>query len=360
MPEHIPLLARDVSFGRVGLAQVSVLMKNLSVMLRSGIPILEALTIAGDATTGTLKHVLQRVERAVESGRPLSEALREHPRVFSGLVVNAVFTGEKAGRLPENLETLADELEKDRALIAKVRGALVYPSIVVAGALALGLGVSLFVLPKITPLFEGLAIDLPWATRRLIDFSKFVQRSGTTLVMSLFGAAAFLYWVTRQHFSKPLTHALLLRLPIVGRLVRQANLARFCRSLSVLLKSGVNIDEAIVICQGTLGNYYYGRALALVARRVQTGDPLSAGLNDHAALFPLLATRMIAVGEQSGQLEETLLYLATYYEVEVDNSTKSLSTAIEPALLICIGLVVAFLALSIITPIYSITGNVQR
>jgi type II secretory pathway component PulF len=354
------ILELDVSLFGVSLAEKALFAKHLAVMLRSGMPITEALGISVDSAQGELKKVLEGVRLSIQAGHSLSDSFANYPKVFSHLFVNVTRAGESSGTLVENLENIAEELKKEKELVAKIKGALLYPIIVLAATFALGMVLSFVVLPKITPLFEGLKIDLPITTRALIWFSDVIQNYGFYLFWGIVAFVIFIAWLVRREFSKPVTHWLLLHTPILRDLVRNANLARFSRTLGMLLKSGVNIDEALDITKATMGNYYFRAALAGVADRVGKGVKLAEGLEESPDLFPKLLTRMIHVGEESGKFVDTLFYLADLYEAEVDTSTKSLSTAMEPVLLIFIGLVVGFLALSIITPIYDVTGNIRR
>ncbi|MSR76274.1 MAG: type II secretion system F family protein [Candidatus Ryanbacteria bacterium] len=353
-------LSRHSGGGRsASLATRALFAKHLAVMLKSGLTLTEALQVTRDSSRGAFRGVLTDIMRAVETGRPLSQAFGDHERVFGGLFIEATYAGEKSGTLPENLENIATELEREKELVAKVKGALMYPSVVLVAAFVLAMGVSFFVLPKITPLFESFRVELPFATRALIGFSHFVSDYGYYFFGGMFGLILLLTWMVRQKFSHPFTHLLMLRVPIIGTMIRSANIARFVRTLGMLLKSGVNVDEAIEIARDAMGNYYYKLSLTRVGRDVAKGSKLSESLAQEAHLFPAIVTRMIKVGEESGKFEETLFYLASFYEAEVDTSTKTLSTVLEPLLLLFIGLLVGGLALAIITPIYEITGGIK-
>ncbi|MEK7150811.1 MAG: type II secretion system F family protein [Patescibacteria group bacterium] len=360
MPKHKGALSKELSIGGVGLTDRALFAKHLAVMLKSGVPITEALATAGDAASGKLKNIIHTILAAVESGRPLSAALSDHPKVFSGLFVQATYAGETSGTLVENLENVAIQLEKEKELVTKIRGAMLYPIIILIATSILGLAMAFLVLPKITPLFEGLHTKLPLTTRTLIAFSHYIELHGVQLVVEIILGVFILLWVTRQKFSRPVTNYLTLHTPIINTMVRASNLARFSRTLGTLLKSGIGIGESLEITQKAVGNYYYQRAVGEAALRVSKGEKLAESLSDFEKLFPKIVTRMIKVGEESGKLEDTLFYLADFYEVEVDSSTKTLSTAIEPILLLIIGFIVGGLALSIITPIYEITGNIHR
>ena len=354
------LLELEILIGGVNLTQKAIFAQHLAMMLKSGLPIIEALSIAQDSASGKLKKILRNVLKSVQAGRSLSASFARYPKVFSGLFVNAIYAGEASGTLIENFESIAEQLEKEKELVSKIKGALLYPVVILTVAFVLSLVLAFLVLPKITPLFEGLKIDLPITTRALIWFSYFIQDYGLYLFLGIVAFVIFIVWLVKQKFAKPVTHRILIDTPILKNITRNANLARFCRTLGMLLKSGVNIDEALEVTKGTIGNYYYEHALDKVSQNIRRGTKLSENLSQFESLFPTTLTRMIKVGEESGKFEETLFYLANFYEIKVDSVTKSLSTAIEPILLIIIGLVVGFLALSIITPIYDITGGIRR
>jgi len=350
----------DLDIGRVNLTQKAIFAKNLSVMLKSGLAITEALSIAQSSATGKLKSILGKVLKSVESGSSLSKSFAQYPKVFPGIFISATNAGEASGTLVENLENVSEQLEKEKELVSKIKGAMLYPIVVLIAAFILGMVLAFVVLPKITPLFEGLKIDLPLTTQGLIWFSNFVQDYGVYLFIGIIAFVVLTIWLLRRKFSKPFVHWFLLKTPIIKKISKSTNLARFSRTLAMLLKSGISIDKALGIIKETTGNYYYQKALNRISQDIQKGTKLSDNLALSNKLFPVMLTRMIKVGEESGKFEETLFYLADYYELEVDTATKSLSTAIEPFLLIMIGLVVGFLALSIITPIYDITGGIKR
>ncbi len=353
------LFATEINIGGFNLTQKALFAKNMAVMIKSGLTISESLEITADSMSGSFKKILQQIQTSVAGGNKFSDSLANYPKVFPPLFISAVHAGETSGSLEENLEHAAEQMRKEKELSAKIRGAMMYPIIVLIAALGLGLAISFFVLPQITPLFQGLNVKLPITTRALISFSNFIKDHGFGFFISIISIAGVLTYIIRHRFSHPVTHWLLINIPIIKPLVRNANVARFCRTLGTLLKSGLTLDEAVITTKSTLENYYFQKALSEVSGHLGSGTPLSEHLKKYDNLFPKLVTRMIHVGEQSGRLEESLYYLASFYEEEVDNDAKTMSTAIEPVLLISIGIIVAFLALSIITPIYSITGNIK-
>jgi len=350
----------DLDIGRVSLDQKAIFSKNLSLMLKSGLTINESLRIAQDSTPGKLKRIISKILKSIESGRSLSESFSQYPRVFPSIFISATNAGEESGTLIENLENISRQLEKEKELSSKIKGAMLYPLVILVASFVLGMAMVFLVLPKITPLFEGLKIDLPLTTRALISFSNSVQSHGIFLFSGIIVFVFLVIYFLRMKFSKPFVHWFILRIPIIKKIAKSSNLARFSRTLAMLLKSGVSIDKALSIMKKTTNNYYYKKSLNKISQDIKKGTRLSDNLELFQNLFPIMLVKMIKVGEESGRFEETLFYLADYYELEVDAATKSLSTAIEPFLLVVIGLVVGFLALSIITPIYDITSGIRR
>ncbi len=342
------------------LADLAVLSKHLAVMLKSGMSVTEAMHVVSSASRGGFRRVLMSVGTAVESGRTLEQAMHAHPKSFSPHIVSAVRAGESSGTLVENLENLAVSLEKEREMKAKVLGAMLYPLIVLVAAVVLGLVITFFVLPKITPIFRGLRVELPASTRALLWMTDIIDAHGTILFAGLFiGLITFSILVTRS-FMRPITGGLALMIPVIRRVVVSSHIARFSRTSAMLLKSGLTVDEALQIAETNATNVYYRRAIRRTRDRARGGEPLSQALASYPKLFPPLVTNMIHVGESAGAYENTLTYLAEFYEADVDTATKSLASMVEPLLLLVMGGVVVFLALSIISPIYEITGNLKR
>lgn len=354
------LLKFDISFHKTSLTQKMIFVRYLAVMLESGLTISEALEIALDQSAGHFQKVLKSVLYSVRAGNSLSASLEKFPKEFSTLFVSSVYAGEKSGTLDKNLHSLASQIKKDKELKDKIRSAMVYPIIVVGATFCLGLAMAFLVLPKITPLFKGLDMELPVLTKILISFSALVENHAVLLFLLVISFPIFLYWFFRRSFLHPYTHFAILRFPIIKKIAKYKNLSLVCRNLGTMLGSGLNIDEALSITRKTAANYYYISSLKTVTKKINQGSRLSDNLEKFPDLYPKLTSSMIRVGERSGRLEETLFYLSELYDIEVDNSTKRLTTALEPALLLLIGLLVGGMALSIIIPIYQITGSISK
>ncbi|MDO8560282.1 MAG: type II secretion system F family protein [bacterium] len=347
---------------RVPLLQRMLLAQHLSTLLKAGVSLLEGLRVVQDETRSHgLRKLLERVTVKVSSGTTFSAALEAQGGAFDPLFVSLVRVGESSGTLEENLSYLADELEKRLALHTKVRSALAYPAVVVGVTGVLGAVLAFFVLPKIVPLFTSLKIELPLSTEILLKVAGFSRDHGVLSLVFAVGAIIAFRLLTLRGPLRRQWHWLLLRLPVVGRITRSLNLANACRTLGTLLKSGVPLLEALDITAGTLRNVAYHEEFSALREAASTGTSLAASmaLPSRRKLFPPLTLSLIRVGESSGKLDESLLYLNRFYEREVDNLMKDLTVILEPMLLVFIGLVVAFVAGAIITPIYQISGSLR-
>lgn len=348
-------------FVRVSFVDKLLMTKHLAIMLKSGLTLLDAVrTLADKARTRSLRTVLESIENRIERGDKFSDALEDFPGVFSKFYVNIVMAGEVSGTLEGNLEHMATQFAKDNELRKKVKQALMYPTIVIVAAALIGFFFATFVLPQVADIFSGLKdIQLPWTTRALLALSSFVRSHSLSSFLMLVGIIGFTVWFLRRKFMAPFTHFVLLKTPIIGRIVRLVNLARFSLILGTLLRSGVDILRALEITSQVLDNLYYRKALGAVYLDVQQGMALWESLSAHEDLFPPIVSRMIGVGERAGRLEEVLGYLNEFYDLEVESTMKNLSTILEPVLLIVIGLVALGMAFAILMPIYNYIGAIR-
>lgn len=347
----------EITLGGVSKKDILFFTKNLAIMLRAGLTLYESLDVLRDQVKGKFKTILKEVCAEVNMGHQFSDALLKYPRVFPEIYVNMIAIGEKSGRLEKNLKHLGNQLQKNHELKKKVIGSMIYPGVILTGGLGLGLGIIIFVMPKITKLFKSFKVELPITTRIMIGISDFFQEYSIWAYFGIAVVVIFLIWFLRRKFIRPVTHWIILNVPIFGKISQHMNLAMFCRTLGTLLESGVTIDEGVKICSKTTSNYRYKKFFEHVYERIKAGGNLTSVLKQKEKLFPAIDVQIIQVGEKSGTLSESLEYCSEIHEKEVDAITKNLSTVLEPILLILIGVFVAFLALSIITPIYSITGG---
>jgi len=319
----------------------------------------EALAGLEDQARGKFKQVVHHLLAVVTAGRPLSVGLAKYPQYFSGVYASLVKIGESSGTLEKNLEYLTVQLEKEHDLRGKIKAAMFYPIFILTATMSLGLALAIFVLPRITSLFTSFDVELPFLTRVLLAMANFFQAHGLVFTIGLIATIVFLTWLLRKDFIKPFTHPIILRLPIIGNLSRQINLARFSRTMGTLLKSGMAIDQSLEITAQATENRVYRNITRRLIKEVKKGNTISSSLSN-GKLFPKITVQMMRVGEGTGSLDITYFYLADYYETELDNSAKNMATILEPILLIVIGVVVGAMALAIITPIYKITSELGR
>ncbi|OGG52888.1 hypothetical protein A3H16_03420 [Candidatus Kaiserbacteria bacterium RIFCSPLOWO2_12_FULL_53_8] len=330
--------------------------KRLGMILRSGMPIMEGLQmLGGSVRSRSATYMYGHLIEHVESGQPLSTGLEKFRKIFGEFCINIVRVGESSGTLHENLEYLAEELKKKTALRKKVLGALVYPAIIVVATVGISLVLTVYIFPKITPIFQSFKAQLPLTTRMLIAISDFLIHDGLWLFIGVVATVVcclFLFRIPRFHLS---VDHLLLKLPLFGKLSQYYNLANCSRTLGLLLKSDMGIVSALTIVTKSSRNLAYRIALASVTKEVMKGQKISTQLTKNPKLFPPLFSQMIEVGEQTGNLSSSLMYLSDMYEEEISDLTKNLTTLIEPILMLLMGIIVGFIAISIITPIYGIT-----
>lgn len=351
---------KRTGLGYISLTRKILLTKNLAVMIKSGVPINEALEVAVDQATGKMQRVLKDVNDQVVGGMAFGDALARHPKVFSKIYVSLIRVGETSGNLAESLEELSVQLDKDNQLRVKVMQAMLYPIIVLLATIFVGGGVSIFVLPRLQNLFAVFQGSLPLATKILLGTIDILTNYGLYIFIGLAIAIPLIIWGTRIKFIKPIWHRMILAIPFFGKIVKDYNLARFNYSLGVLLKSGIPITDALEIVADVLNNEVYRRKTELILEGVKKGGSMYKTMKEIQRIFPGITGRMVNVGEKTGKLDEVLPYLADFYESEVDRSTKNLSTTLEPILLVIIGLVVGFVMIAIITPIYELTGLIAE
>lgn len=332
--------------------------RHLHLMLKAGIPITEAVSVLEAQSKGLARNLWKDVLFELENGASLHASLSLHTLTFDSFYLSLIRVGEESGELVESLEFLAEQLSKDLATKRKLTSALAYPALVFVATLIMGGFISLFILPQLVDFFDSFDLELPLATRMLLLLAEFSRDYGVLTVLLLLVLLVILAFVVALPGIKPAWHRILLRLPLVGGLLRLGQLSRFCRNLGVLLKSGLPVTQSLEITALTLSNLAYSQAVDEAADGIREGSSIAVVLEDRfASLFPPLLTKMIGVGERTGKLDETLLYLATYIDEEIDVSAKNFVTILEPMMLLVIGILVAGVALAIIGPIYQLTGN---
>ncbi|MBP9728203.1 MAG: type II secretion system F family protein [Candidatus Moranbacteria bacterium] len=347
-------------FMSVPLKEKMTFTRNLSVMVSSGLTISRAVqNLSLQTKNKTFQKILQSVNDDLQAGKTLSEGLAKYPTVFNELFVNMVYVGEVGGSLEQVLDILALQLEKENDLLSKVRGALIYPAVIVIAMVGIGILMLVYILPKITGVFQDMDVKLPATTMAIMAFSDFLRHHWALSIIISVGSIIGVRVFSTTVIGKRFFDFLFLHLPIVGNIIIKVNCARFARIYSSLLKSGVSVVNGLTIVSKTLSNVYYKEALAEGIAEVQKGVELSKVIGKYDKIFPLLVTQILAVGEETGKTETVLQRLAEFYEEEVSQITKNMSSIIEPILMLLIGGGVGFFAVAMLQPMYSVLENIQ-
>ncbi len=347
-------------FQSVPLKEKMVFTRNLAVMVSSGLTLSRGIhNLSLQTTHKGFRKILEDVFEEVQGGKTLSEGLAKYPKVFNELFTNMVAVGEVSGNLEEVLDILATQLEKEHDLLSKVRGALIYPLVIVVAMIGIGILMLTYILPRITGVFKDMNVTLPASTLAIMAFSDFLRNhyllaGGGTLAV-IFAVSAFSKTAAGQSFFG----RLYLYMPIVGNIVIKVNCARFARIHSSLLKSGVSVVTSLGIVSKTLGNVHYKNAILEAVGEIEKGTELSKIIGRYPKLFPILVPQILEVGEETGKTEMVLRRLAEFYEEEVSQITKNMSSIIEPILMLLIGGGVGFFAVAMLQPMYSVLENIK-
>ena len=348
-----------LKFSRVPLKERLFFVQHLGVMLKSGISLSIAIkTLSKQTENKYFKKVLSDIAEEVEKGKSFTEALTPHKKIFGELFISMVEAGELSGKLEEVLKQLHLQMKKDHKLISKVKGALTYPVVILAAMFGIGTFMIVFIIPKITSMFEEMGTELPLPTKILIGISDAIVNNGLlSLAIFIIVVGSFLKTI-KTYKGKYIFQGLLLKMPIFSPIIKKINLARFARNISSLLKTDIMIIKTFQITANVLGNLHYREALLEMSQKIKQGEKLSDTINSHPELFTPVVAQMVAVGEETGELDNILIELAEFYEEEVDQVMENLPAIIEPLLILVLGVGVGGVAVAIIMPMYSITESI--
>lgn len=343
---------------KIPLSEQVLFTKHLSMMLEAGVSEVESLRIIQEQTKNRhFKKVLKDTIPRVEKGKFLSESLKES-NGFNDLFINVIKLGETSGTLPENLNYLAEEIKKTQELKSKVKGALVYPAIILIVTIIVVIALLVFVIPRLTPIFASLDVELPATTQFLVNTASLFQNHYLTIIAGAIGFYIMFKVSLRLKPIKYFLNRILLYIPVVNKMIAHYNMANISRTISLLLKSGINVVQAIISASESTANPVYRKVLIRAAQDIKEGKPLYTYLEKHSNLFPPTFVRMVQIGERTGNLTHNLSYLSGFYESELDERVRNLSSVFEPVLMVVLGGLVGFIAISIITPIYEITQQI--
>jgi type IV pilus assembly protein PilC len=345
---------------RVKLRDLAVLTRQLATMITSGVTILRALyVLEGQTESKLLRETLTKVRKDVEAGLALSDALERHPKVFSPLYIAMIRSGETGGMLEESLQRISDQLEKEDALRRQVRAAMVYPAVVITFALAVMLALVAFIVPVFAKVFKDFGGKLPALTQFTVGLSHLVTQRWYLLILFTGGAVfGFLKW-KKSEWGRPQWDTLKLRVPLkIGDTVQKVALARWSRTFSALVSSGVPILQAIDIVGKTAGNAVVERSMAQVTDSVKRGGTIAAPLKG-TPVFPAMVVDMISVGEETGALDTMLTKVADFYEEEVSAAVKAITSILEPVMIIVVGGMVGFIVISMYLPLFKVYDQIK-
>ncbi len=343
------------SGGKITPYDIAIFSRQLATMLSAGIPLVQGFEIVGNGHDNpAMRKLIQGIKVDLESGTALAEALGRHPLYFDDLYVNLVTAGEQAGALDTLLDKVATYKEKTENIKKKIKKALFYPAAVLVVAVIVTIILLIFVIPQFESLFKGFGADLPAFTRMVIDLSAFVQSKGIFLAVVVGGGVGF-YIYTRKRSKKlrEFEDRLMLKLPIVGNIIEKAAVARFARTLSTMFSAGVPLVEALQSVAGATGNIVYEKAVLAMRDEVSTGQRLQRAM-ENTGIFPNMVIQMIAVGEESGSLDEMSSKVADFYEADVDNAVDSMSSLLEPLIMAILGVLVGGLVIAMYLPIFKL------
>lgn len=350
------------SFGRGGKVtekDITLFTRQLATMMKAGVPLLQSFDIVGKgAANGAVSRLLGDIKLEVESGSSLNQAFRKYPQHFDQLFCNLVSAGEQAGILDSLLDRLATYREKILAIKGKIKSAMFYPASVLGIAIVITAVIMIFVIPEFKKVFSSFGADLPAPTLVVIAISDaFVQYSWLLLLIAVAGFTTFAYMLKRSLALQIAVDRLLLRLPVMGDIVRKATIARWARTLSTMFAAGVPLVEALDSVGGAAGNHVYKMATKQIQSEVSTGTSLTVAMQN-TAVFPVMVIQMASIGEESGQLDSMLSKVADFFEQEVDDSVEALSSLLEPIIMVILGTLIGGLVVAMYLPIFKVAQSV--
>lgn len=346
-------------FSRVKASHLIIMTKNLSGMLKAGLSLARALSVLEKQTKkSALNKILNSIINEINAGGTLSTGISKFPNVFSKLFISMTRAGEESGNLSGALTEIGANLEKANSLTKKVKGAMIYPGVIMTAMIVIGILMFAFVVPTLAKTFKELNVDLPASTQLVIFLGNFFSAHLVLSFVILIIVGFLGFMLFRANFMAKYIDFIVLKLPVIGTMAKELNTARTTRTMAALLVSGVSITRAIEITEDVVQNVYYKKVLKEAMLEVEKGAPFSEVFEKHQELYPIMMSEMIQVGEETGKLSDMLMQVAMFYEGEIENKTKNLSTIIEPILMVVIGGGVGFFALSMITPLYSILNNI--
>ncbi|MFC1663780.1 type II secretion system F family protein [Patescibacteria group bacterium] len=343
----------------IPLVEKMMFTRNLGIMISSGVSFPKALRVlATQSKNEKFKKALLEIMQEVVKGKSFSEGLLKYPDIFSEIFINMIKVGEEAGTLEEILKILTKQMEREHDLKSKIKGAMIYPMVIISAMMGIGILMLIVVVPKLAETFEELAIELPLTTKVIISLGTFLADFWYLIPLIVLALFFLGRMILKTKGGGKTIDTLTLKIPIISSIIKQTNSAYTARILGSLIASGVPIVRSLDITSRALGNSYYKKAISEAAEKVKKGGKLSEALRPYQNIYPLMVIQMIEVGEETGQTSDILEKLADFFEQEVTNATKNLSAVIEPVLMLIVGAAIGFFAISMIQPMYSMLGAI--
>jgi len=354
--ENLGETLKRTLFRKISLTDKVNFTRQLATMLNAGLRVTEALEILENQSSPAMRKIVEEIRRDIEGGSDLSSSLGKHPDPFDPVYVALVKAGESAGVLEKVLGRLADNLEKQKEFQGKIKSAMIYPAIIILGMVAVAGIMIIFVIPKMTAIYEEFQAQLPLPTRILLSISRLVTFFWWLILVIIGGLIVGVRALLKNPTFRKQYDQVLFKLPIFGNIRQKSLLTEFTRTLGLLVGTGILIVDALRILKGSLGSLIYQEAIEQTAKEVEKGLPLASALAD-TGVFPFVLPQMISVGEETGKLDEVLQRVSNYFQQESENAVKGLTSAMEPIIMIILGIGVAFLMISVIMPIYNLTSQ---
>ncbi len=352
----VRMLGKIISRGKVNLKNLSAFSRQLATLIGAGLPLLRSLQILQEQVEDkNLKEALDGITASVEGGSTLSEAMAKYPRIFNRLYVNMVKAGEIGGALEQVLDRLALFQEKSQAVRSKVKGAMWYPAVVITIALGVVAVIMIFVVPKFAEMFSGMGADLPYPTQVLVNLSEGLVERWYVPLIAIVGFIALLKVMNTTDMGRYILDRIKLKLPIFGQIVQKSAVARFARTFGTLLDTGVPILQTLIIVKDTSGNEVISRAMVDIHASIRDGDTVAEPMKSFP-IFPPLVVHMVAVGEETGALDQMLIKVAEAYEREVDDAVDGLAKLIEPLLIVLLGGIIGGVVVALYLPIFNVAN----
>jgi type IV pilus assembly protein PilC len=334
--------------------------RNLKVMISAGISLPRSLrTLAEITKNKKFKTALFAIVEDINKGQAFSSSLKKYPGIFPEIFCSLIKAGEESGTMEESLKNLTQQMERQSELRSKIIGAMIYPAVVVSAMLGIGIMMLIMVIPKLAETFADMGVELPITTKIIIFLGNFLAQKWYFIILLVVGLVVLFKFSVSKTGGKRIIDRITLKLPIISSLIQKTNAAYTVRTIGSLINSGVPITNALEITSGILGNVYFKEALTGSAEQVRKGRKLSESLRSYGDLYPLIVLQMIEVGEETGETADILQKLADFFEEEVANATKNMSSIIEPVLMLLIGGAIGFFAISMLSPMYSIMGSIK-